>query len=49
MFGGVGFDFAYDRVARRQQLVEVFVDIFLGERAAQIIGSDHRLSPGFRA
>ena len=47
MLCGIVFHFSNHRVALRQQLVEVFVDVVLSERAAQIFGANHSFSPGF--
>src|SRR5262245_24917966 len=49
MLCGIVFHFSNHRVALRQQLVEVFVDVVLSERAAQIFGANHSFSPGFSA
>src|SRR6266850_4723145 len=43
------FHLTNDFIALRQQLVKVFVDVMLHECAAQIVGSNHSVSPGFSA
>ena len=48
MLCGIVFHLGNHRVALRQQLVEVFVDVVLSERAAQIFGANRQFLPGFR-
>src|SRR5262245_23170914 len=48
MLCGIVFNFSNHCVALRQQLVEVFVDVVLSERAAQIFGANHSFSPALR-
>src|SRR6266850_1155736 len=43
------FHLSDDFIPRRQQLVQVIVNVILHECTAQIVGSNHSVSPGFSA